>query len=239
MSVVNVKESIELLKKAQQIDRELYMALEAQKEIPEQKARLKIEMEAEKARLNELEAAFKKLQLRQKEKEGELAQKEQNIKKFEGQLAQVKTNKEYSAIQQEIGALKADNSLLEEDILKAFDEVETAEKDVKQERERLKEVEKAYQLKENELNQTEKAMIQKAEEMRNLRKEMIQQVAPDVRSLYDLIVQKKHGLALVKVEGETCGACQLQLRPQLINEIRMAQALIICENCSRILYFEE
>ena len=68
---------------------------------------------------------------------------------------------------------------------------------------------------------------------------MITQVSPEIKNLYDAIIQKKQGLALVKVNGEICGACQLQLRAQLMNEIRMAQSLILCENCSRILYFEE
>lgn len=81
-----------------------------------------------------------------------------------------------------------------------------------------------------------------AESIENLKKsrdEIVKQVPPEVQSLYDLIVQKKQGLAVVKVNGETCGACQLQLRPQLLNEIRLGQSLIVCENCSRILYIED
>lgn len=237
--MVSIKESIEILKKAQQLDREIYLAQRDSREIPEQKEKLKHELEQEKAHLNQLEADFKKLQMKQKEKDGELAQKESNVKKLDGQLSQVKTNKEYSALQQEIASLKADGSLLEEEIIKVMDEVEAAQTEIKQEKDRLKGVEKEYQAKEAEWDQKLKAIHDRAEGLKKERDTIVQQVPPDVRSLYDLIIQKKQGLALAKINHETCGACQLQLRPQLINEVRMSQSVVVCENCSRILYIEE
>lgn len=236
---VNVKESIEILKKAQEIDRELYLAQEQRNEIPALRNQIKQKLELEKNHLKNLEADHRKMQLKQKEKEGELAQKEAGIKKLEGQLAQVKTNKEYSAMQQEIASLKADNSLLEEEIIKIFDQVEAADEEVRKERERLKTVEKDYQVQDNELSQKEKAIQDSYAGLQSSRDEIVKHIAPEVKNLYDVIVQKKQGIALVKVNGETCGACQLQLRPQLLNEIRIAQSLIVCENCSRILYFED
>ncbi len=235
----SVKESIEILKKTQELDREIYLSQRQTTEIPEQKAALKQQFESEKARLNQLESEFKKLQMKQKEKDGELGQKEANVKKLDGQLAQVKTNKEYSALQQEIASLKADGSLLEEEIIKIMDQVEAADIEVKKEKEHLKQIEKEYQAKEAELDRQNKAFLDSIDGLKKRREELIQQVPQDIRTLYDLIVQKKQGLGLVRVNGETCGACQLQLRPQLLNEIRMYQAPVVCENCSRILYTED
>ena len=129
--------------------------------------------------------------------------------------------------------------MIEEEIIKALDAVEAAEEEVHREKERLKQVEKDYQSRQSEITQKEKSLQDASENLKKTREEIVKQVPPDARSLYDLIIQKKQGLALVKVNGEICGACQLQLRPQLINEIRMGHSLIVCENCSRILYFEE
>lgn len=235
----SIKDHIETLKKAQDLDRDIYRAHEQCREIPQVKDRLKQGLELEKNRLKELESESKKIQLKQKEKEGELGQKEANIKKLEGQLSQVKTNKEYTTMQQEIASLKADNSLIEEEIIKLMDQVEAANEEVKKEKERLKLVEKNFQEQEGELSQKEKAYQESYEGLKKKRDEIVQQVPLEIKSLYDTIVQKKQGLALVRVKGEICGACQLQLRPQLINEVRLGQSLILCENCSRILYFEE
>lgn len=238
--MTSTKESIDILKRAQAIDRELYLAnRETTQDIPEARQKIQAGLEAEKEHLRQLEADLKKLQMKQKEKEGEMAQKEANVKKFEGQLSQVKTNKEYSALQQEIASMKADGSVLEEEIIKIMDQTEAAGEEVKKERERLKVVEKEYQAKDAEMDQKSKALNDKMETLRKERAAIVEQVQPEARTLYDLIIQKKQGMALAKINGEICGACQLQLRPQLINDVRMAQTLTVCENCSRILYVEE
>ncbi len=236
---MSAHQNIEILKKAQELDREIYQAQMHLQEIPEERVKIKQELELEKNRLRELEASLKKAQLAQKDKEGLLQQKEANIKKLEGQLGQVKTNKEYSAMQQEIASLKADNSLLEEEIIKLIDEVDAADEEVKGEKERLKQIEKDFQAREAEMAQKEKAANETIEKMRKSRQEIMSQIPPDVSSLYDLIVQKKQGRGLARVLGENCEGCRLLLRPQLINEIKMGNALIVCENCSRILYFED
>lgn len=234
-----VKTHLEVLKKAREIDREIYASLNELEEIPRQRMKMKQVLEAEKGRLVELEGSLKNLRLKLKNREGELSQKEDQVRKFDGQLGQVKTNKEYSALQQEIASLKADNSLMEEEIIRILDEVEAAEEEIKKENERLKAVEKEFSAREAEWLQKEKSLREALERFKSERQEMMSQVPPDVRNLYDLIVQKKQGLGLVPVSGESCGACQLQLRPQLLNEIRLGESLIVCENCSRILYIEE
>lgn len=235
----SVKSSIDILKKAQELDRQIYQAEVQLRSLPEERAKIKRELDLERQRLTQLEGDLKKTQLKQKEKEGELGQKEANIKKLEAQLGAVKTNKEYSALQQEISSLKADNAVLEEEIIKFFDQVEAVEEEVKKEKERLKQVEKESQTREGEMAQKEKAASETVQSLKSRRDDIVKDVAPDIKNLYNLIVQKKQGLALVKVNGEICGACQLQLRPQLLNEVRMAEAVVVCENCSRILYFEE
>jgi len=44
---------------------------------------------------------------------------------------------------------------------------------------------------------------------------------------------------MVSVIGDACGACNINLPPQVINEIRLKQELIHCGSCARILYINE
>ena len=199
----SVKSAVEVLKKAQELDRELYLTQRELRAAPEERAKLKQDLESEKTRLHDLEAALKKLQLSQKEKEGHLAEKEAHIRKLDGQLGQVKTNREYSALQQEIASLKADNSLLEEEIIRVLDAVEAAQEEVKNEKTHLAQVEKEYLAREHQLTQKEKSLAEAAARLKSQRQELMAQVPPEARNLYDLIVQKKQGLGLVKVNGES------------------------------------
>ncbi len=239
-TMTSLKSSIDILRKAQDLDREIYQAGEALKHgIPEERAHLKHNLESEKTHLKQLEENLKAVQMKQKQKEGALSDKEANIRKMDGQLSQVKTNKEYAALQQEIATLKADNSLLEEEIIKMFDEVTAAETLVKTERERLKKIEHDFSVRDAELAAKEKQSAAQVDEMKKKREEILKQVSEDVRDRYNLIISKKQGLALVRVKGENCGACHYQLRPQMLNEVRISTTLVMCENCARILYFED
>ena len=233
-----ITQNLDVLKKAQQMDSEIHRAHILLEEIPSRRAQLKSELELEKVHLNELEKSLKDIQLKLKNKELELSQKEMQIKKLDGQLSQVKTNKEYAALQQEIASLKADNSLLEEGIIHILDEVEAAKDETRKEKEKLAIVEKSFQNKDNEMAEQAKTLQERLVDLKKEREESVAQLPPELGELYNRIAVKKQGLALAVVNGEVCAACQMHLRPQLINEIRLGEQIIVCENCSRILYFE-
>jgi uncharacterized protein len=233
-----ITQNIDVLKKAQQLDSEIHHAHVRLEEIPSQRAQLKSELELEKTHLNDLEKSLKDIQVKQKEKELELGQKEMQIKKLDGQLSQVKTNKEYAALQQEIASLKADNSVLEEGIIHIMDEVDAAKEETRKEKEKLVSVTKSFQERDNEIAAQEKTLQGRLGDLEKQREESVAQLPPDLRELYNRIASKKQGVALAAVHGENCAACQMKLRPQLINEVRLGEQIIVCENCSRILYFE-
>ncbi|MBI4394987.1 MAG: hypothetical protein HY583_02205 [Candidatus Omnitrophica bacterium] len=231
-----MEHDLQILQDVQEWDREIYRLREELEEIPNELSELNHVVETEKTQLTKLQEELKNLQLKQKEKEVELASKEANVKKYEIQLAQVKTNKEYSSLQAEINSLKADNSLLEEAIIDFFDRVEAVQKNVDDQKKKLGTAETILKQKKEELDKKAKEIHVKINALSDQRKEKITHVNPEVASLYEKIVVKKRGLALVKVEGEVCPACQMQLRPQIVNEVKLKERVILCDNCSRILY---
>lgn len=233
-----ITQNLDVLKKAQELDSEIHHAHILLEEIPSQRAQLKSELELEKTRSHELEKSLKDIQLKLKDKELELAQKETQIKKLDGQLSQVKTNKEYAALQQEIASLKADNSLLEEGIIHIMDEVDAAKEETRKEKEKLASIAKSFQDRDSEMAVQEKTLQGRLEDLKKQREESVAKLPPELGELYNRIALKKQGLALAVVSGEVCAACQMKLRPQLLNEIRLGEQIIVCENCSRILYLE-
>ncbi|HOW59722.1 MAG TPA: C4-type zinc ribbon domain-containing protein [Candidatus Omnitrophota bacterium] len=233
-----ITQNLDLLKRAQQLDSEIYHTRLLLEEIPVERAKLSLELENEKARSNDLDKILKDIQLKLKTKELELSQKEGQVKKLDGQLSQVKTNKEYNALQQEIASLKADNSLLEEEIIRVLDEVEAAKDEARKEKEKFTLVAKSFQGKDDEQVSQEKNLQGRLIDLKKQRDEAVMQLPPELGELYNRIASKKQGLALALVTGDVCTACQMQLRPQLINEVRLGENIVVCENCSRILYFD-
>ena len=233
-----MKNDLELLKQIQELDKEIYASREMAQEAPERIRELDQKLESERKTLRAIEEELRAVQMKQKEKEAALQDKESTVKKYELQLDQVKTNKEYTALQSEIRSIKADNSLLEEAIIKLFDQVDERQERLKVERNRLAEVEKSTEEEKAALVHKAKEMERRSEEFSQKKKELIKSVDPEVASLYERIVRSKRGIGLSRVDGEVCSACQVQLRPQQINELQMGERIVLCEQCSRILYFE-
>ena len=46
-------------------------------------------------------------------------------------------------------------------------------------------------------------------------------------------------MAVAEVRNSLCTACNVLLRPQVYNDLRRNDAVMTCENCSRIVYYVE
>lgn len=235
----SVKQDLELLKQLQVLDKQIYDLSQELQSIPSQTSAAESDYSRAQKSVHELEDKLKQAKMKQKDKELELGQKEEQILKRQGQLNLVKTNEEYTAIRLEISSMKADNSLLEEAILLLMDEVEKAAKEVAQGREALKTEEKKLSEKKAELKSQEASCQAKIQELKAQRKDSIAHVSREVSSFYDRILAKKNGVALAPIDGENCSSCQMKLRPQVLNEVKLQETLILCENCTRILYEEQ
>ncbi len=232
-------DQLELLKQLQTLDGELYKLRRQQDKKPRELEQAEAEVAAQQARVKAADDHMKALQLSQKEKEMDLQTREGNVRKLQGQLFQVKTNKEYSTMQREIDSLKADNSFLEEAILKLFDGIEQAGAERQREQARLAEQQQRF-AKERERVEGELAEI----EQRITRLELERgRVAPGVEAptlaFYERILEMREGVALVPLLHNACGGCHRRLPPQVINEVYLKAKLTTCESCSRILYFDE
>ena len=234
-----INEQIKILVELQKIDSEIFRLKKELASHPEQTKKLESEFEKKKTRLKSAEDALKADQLKQKQKEGDLAVREEKISKLQAQLYQLKSNKEYTAMELELKGLRADKSLLEEEILILLDSVDQARNTLTREKETLSGEEKKHQAALAELKQrTEELerLIAAGEEKRKAYTPNI-----DSRSLsqYERILKSRDGLALVPVLNNACGGCHMGLPPQVVNETQQHEKWIVCESCARILYWPQ
>ena len=56
-------------------------------------------------------------------------------------------------------------------------------------------------------------------------------------SIYDRLAQRsRDGVAVAEVVGGACSACYMHLRPQVQLNVKKGDEIVVCENCSRIMY---
>lgn len=232
-----ITEQIKILVELQKIDSEIFRLRKESAAHPALQKNLEAAFEKKKARARAAEDALKAAQLQQKQKEGDLAQREEKISKLQAQLYQLKSNKEYSTMEMEIKGLKADKSLLEEDILKLLDTVDAARAALAKEKEALAVEEKKFQAGLAELKKRSEELQAASASEGEKRKTYTPNI--DARSLsqYERILKSREGLALVPVVNNACGGCHLGLPPQVVNETQQHEKWIVCESCARILYW--
>lgn len=229
-------DQLETLQKLQDVDGRLYQLRLAKREKPRELEVARQAVAAQDAQLKALEEQLKALQLRQKDREVELQTREGNVKKLQGQLFQVKTNKEYSTMQHEIDTLKADNSLLEEEILRTFDSIDGVSRQRREEAQRVADAQRRLQQETARVEQELAALDAQIADLERERQAIAPNVPPPTLELYERILALRDGLALVPVTNESCGGCHRRLPPQVVNEVYLKARLVMCETCNRILY---
>ena len=232
-------DQIKILKQLQAVDAELFQCRKVQKQKPQELEQVTAEVAAQTAKVKLTDERLKSLQLSQKEKEVELQTHEASVKKLQGQLFQVKTNKEYSTMQREIDTLKADNSMLEETILKRFEEIDAASQERQREQRLLAEHQERLRREQQRIEQELAALAEQMAQLEKRRQTILPDVPQPTLVTYERILSIRDGLALVPLISESCGGCHRRLPPQVISQVYLQADLVTCESCNRILYSDE
>ncbi len=234
-----VQEQINTLIKLQKIDAEIYKLNEKMAGKPAEKEALKDAFDQMSQSLKDKEDELKSLHLKRKEGEIDLGTKEKEIKKYQTQLLQIKTNKEYLSLQKEINGLKADNAVLEDSILELMEKTDKVKSEITEEKERLSAEEKKLKEETEKINQEIKNTEEKIASLEKEKSQLCPNIEKELLAQYERILKAKGELALVPVVSESCGGCHRVLPPQVISEVRMKDKIIICDFCSRLLYWPQ
>ena len=235
----SVKDTLKKLVALQMLDAQLFEYRRELRENPAKLYELKAKFDKKKARLQQLETKAKEVELTKKTKELDLKVKDEAIAKADGALMTLKTNKEYQAKLFEIENLKADKSVIENEVLKFMEEVETNAKEIENEKGVVAAEEKAYLAEKEKVDQANAQVQLKVDGLGGERKQATEGIDRETLAIYQRIVENRDGLALVPIVGNACGGCFMNVPPQVVNKIKMYDEIVRCEICARLLYLQE
>jgi len=232
-----MRDQILVLDTLQRIDMELSQLEQNLKEYPVKISNYESEIEAcreklENSRKIKEEAIKNKLRI-----ELDMAQNEDTIKKSEQKLFEIKTHKEYEALQKQIAEAKRNNAVLEDNLLQEMEKLEVVESRISKEEEELENRENEYSAKiadfKEKIDELKVIYQPKTEE----KKKITSGIDRDLLSIYER-VKKKNGYVLALAKNEVCTGCNMNIPPQLFNEVLTHSRLIQCPNCLKFLYTE-
>jgi len=64
------------------------------------------------------------------------------------------------------------------------------------------------------------------------------QISSDTLAHYERVMSHR-GSGVAEVRTDKCLACNVLLRPQVLNDVKTNSQIITCSNCSRILVFQD
>jgi uncharacterized protein len=228
---------IEQVNRLQSLDLQI---AELQREIASLPKHIAVIEKALDSHLRRLEADRAALAANQKERkrlEDEIKVQEQKVSKLKDQMLGAKTNEQYKAFQHEIEFCAMEIRKHEDRILDLMSESEPLDANVKKAEAALKEekqqvdAEKAKAHERTSLDEKQLAQYQ------GERKGIVAGLKPQLLTAYERIRKKWHGRAVAEATDGRCSACQIVLRPQFFQDLRKGDALMFCESCGRILYY--
>jgi len=171
--------------------------------------------------------------------EKDVAVHQGRLSKFREQAMAVKTNQEYHAIQHEIAFAQTGIKELEDKILEHMLEADDLVATTKKAEAVLASEVKAVEAERKALAADIAASTASLERLAAERAALARQIDQKVLAAFELISQKRNGVAVAEARDGHCTLCHVRLRPQAFNTIRRNDDLVQCDSCQRFLYFAQ
>jgi predicted nucleic acid-binding Zn-ribbon protein len=180
--------------------------------------------------------------------EAGISDAQEKLRRYQRQINEVTTQREYGALLQEIDTVKSQISSFEEQGLAAMERVEASTQALEERRAAFQDLEERYQTELERWEQEKPELAREAEILRERVAGLRQDVPRPQLAQFERILERTNGQALAPIRrmdrgrGPSmwhCGACNYNVRPQVLVEIKDRGSLIQCDSCKRILYVQE
>lgn len=189
--------------------------------------------------LQEIKASVKELLMKKKELEIDSESALEAVAKYEKQQFEIKSNVEYQALQKEINDRKIENSRIEDRIIEVMEKVDEKERLARSGEEALRREREKHAAEEKRIGEEVAKLDARIAELKEERDKLLPGISQAILRTYQRIFANKRDTAVVPLVNYVCGGCHMRLPPQIANNVRKTDELVICENCSRILYWPE
>ena len=215
---------------------EAAIAIEARlRQRPLERAAWEKRVQAERAALEAHRAAGAELQKKRRELEKDIDALSVEERRFQGQLPAIKKNEEYAALLHEIEGVRRRRSDLETDVLTRMEQEEAAGRARPALEKSLAAVEAESEQHVQRMSAEESTDREELSGIEARRMAELEKLPAATRSRYERVRASREGRAVVPVSKNACGGCYRSLPPQLLQEARRRDRVLVCEGCGRLL----
>lgn len=233
-----MQEKMNLLRDLQEIDQEIHTIEATRKGYQQELAVFEAEAAEVQEMLNQLNDEIDQLRHQEAQIEQELLKQQDNVTRVEARLPGIQTQKEYVAVLKEIDTAKKENKLQEEQLQEKRKEIAVLVEDQQEKEAALATIHQNAKARGSELEQLLADSGSKLEQQSRNREAVAADVPGSLLRKYQGLFKRRNGMALAIARNGACLGCNMQLPPQLFNQLLLGSDLQTCPHCNRILYVE-
>lgn len=231
-----MESTLDLLLKIQSLKDEVEETEAQLTHIPQETAKLQKQISSREDDLKKAEARLLDVKKSYKLKEIEITDNEEKMAKLNTQTFAVKTNEEYRAILSEIDFLKKRNKEVEDEMIGLMEEEEKLRNSIDTVRAETKDYTENTKSRISDLTQKSQTLEEHSKMARANLDDQFAKLPEDVRRLYERIANVRDK-AVCAIVDNTCTGCYANLTHQFLNELKKRNAILLCDNCGRILVY--
>jgi predicted nucleic acid-binding Zn-ribbon protein len=230
-----LKKKLDMLEELQEVDQQIDALKVAQNGLQAELSGINQGVDVAREEFAILEVSLVKLESEKSELEATHAAELENIARSETNMKEIKTNKEFQAVGREITAARKQLTDLEEQLLLKISQIEELSGELAAIKSRCDE------LAENSAQrivakQAEIDKIQLDIDADVERREKVTKGLPaSLVKKFTILREQRRGHALAIARDGYCMGCNMQLPPQLFNNLYKYDELLACPHCQRIL----
>jgi predicted nucleic acid-binding Zn-ribbon protein len=185
------------------------------------------------------QAEMEEIEQAKREQEENLDAEADNISRSEVRLKDIKTQKEYQAVSKEVSAAKKIKAELEDQILQKIGRIDELKAEIAVMEESLKSLEDNIESCKSETRQKIDEIEAAISADISDRESMVSDIQPSLLKRYSMLRERRQGLAVVEARNGSCLGCNMNLPPQVYNDLYKTGNLVTCPHCQRLLFLRQ
>lgn len=229
-------EQLQVLKALQALDRERRELLQQRRQLDEEQGGLQGELDRVQSMVDSLTATIEDCQEARRELLGKLEHERGLAARAEARLPQIKTQREYLAVLKEVDMAKKQIKELNDQMVAKDRELEALTADKNEKDVELATLDEQTAARRAEIAAAAAELDAGLADHGRQREGLTERLPAALRKRYDMLLERRGGLAVVEARDGACLGCHMHLPPQLFNRLYVAKDVQSCPHCSRLLF---